>query len=91
MGCEETRMPTPQPPKMKPPKDDQERLARLGAVKLVETICRGLHNCAYGTRSHMPGNVDSTDFMSALYMVTDFCNERPDWTLEIVTKALGER
>jgi len=77
-------MPTPKPPKVKPPKDEQERLARERAVKFVTDLCSALDGYAYNTRTYMPERIDSTDFSNALGKVRRFCEARPDWTLAIL-------
>ena len=77
-------MPTPPPEPVEPPKDEEEKLAREEAVKHVNKLFEYLSSYAYGTRSHMPGGLDYTDFTNALRKVGKFVNARPDWTLQIM-------
>jgi len=79
-------MPTEPPPKVKPPKDEQEKHARETAVKFITDLGSALDGYAYTTRTYMPGRIDSTDFSNALGMVRRFCEARPDWTLAILQK-----
>jgi hypothetical protein len=77
-------MPTPPPPPVEKPKDEEEKLARREAVEHINKIFSYLSGYAYGTRSHMPGGLDYTDFTNALQKVRKFCNIRPDWMLQIM-------
>ena len=77
-------MPTPPPPPVKKPVDEEEKLARQEALNHVNKFFEYLSGYAYGTRSHMPGGMDFTNFTKALNKVRKFCNARPDWTLEIL-------
>jgi hypothetical protein len=77
-------MPTPPPPPVEEPKDDDEKLARQEALDFVNKLFEHLSGYAYGTRSHMPGGMDYTEFTNALRKVGKFVNARPDWTLSIL-------
>jgi len=77
-------MPTPPPPPVEEPKDEKEKRARKEALDFVNNLFSYLSGYAYDTRSHMPGNLDYTEFTNALNKVGKFCNARPDWTLQIL-------
>ena len=77
-------MPTPPPEKVQKPSTAAEQLAREGAVDHVKKLCAQLSGYAYNTRSHMPANMDFTDFTDALDKVVKFCDARPDWALGAV-------
>lgn len=80
-------MPTDYPPPVEPPINEQERLARENAQKFIFSILHALRVITYSTRSHVPGGNDCTDFFNALEKVHKWCEERPDWTLDIVKHA----
>jgi hypothetical protein len=80
-------MPTPPPDPVPPPKSDLERDARENAMVFMTEILAALHNITYGTRSHVPGGNDCTDFFGALNKVKKWIDERPDWNLEIIKHA----
>jgi hypothetical protein len=51
-------MPTPPPPPVEDAKDENERMARIGAVAFVEKFGIALHDWSYSSRSYMPGGDD---------------------------------
>ena len=79
-------MPTTPPNPVPAPKDKAEKLARKEAVKFITGFCNRLWDYAYATRSHMPADLDYTDFSNGLRAVIKFCKARPDWTLELFKK-----
>ena len=80
-------MPTLPPERVKPPRDEAEKMARELALKFIEQLEISLYNYAYSTRTFMPGGSDFTNFTDGLNMIRKFCMERPDWTLDILMNA----
>lgn len=82
-------MPTPEPPDVNTDISAEEKLAREGAVSFVRKILSAISSYSYGTRSHMPGGFDFTNFTNSVGDVTRWCEARPDWTLEIIRDSIG--
>lgn len=81
-------MPTLEPSPVEEPKNELEKIARIGAVAFIREFFGIVNGYSYSTRSHMPGGMDHTDFSKATNMLHKFCSERPDWTLDMLSKAL---
>lgn len=83
-------MPTLPPKPIEEPRDEMERIARMGAVSFIEKLCQYLCDYVYSTRSHVPGGMDSTDLEGSINQVLKFAMARPDWTLHILNKVMVE-
>lgn len=83
-------MPTPPPEPMSKTTDKTEQLKRAGAVAHIVAICEQIKGFAYGTRSHMPGGFDFTDFTDKVDCIIKFAKARPDWMVEVVEYALDK-
>jgi hypothetical protein len=82
-------MPTPIPEPMKEPRDEMEKMARLGAVAFIGEFLGGLEGYIYANRSHVPSDQDATDLFDSIKKVLTFCKARPDWTLNALNHALA--
>jgi len=81
-------MPTLPPPPMPKAVDEMERLARQGAVAFINDLCEHLYSLSYSTRSHMPADLDFTEFTDALAKLRKFCKARPDWAAKILASVM---
>lgn len=81
-------MPTLKLEPVVPPKTPAEAEARVATVNLVKTLVQEFAAYAYNTRSYMPHGKDYTDSLNAWLNLTEFAESRPDWTLDVVTRAL---
>lgn len=75
---------------MPPAVSPAEIAAREAAVQLVWALVGGFDAYAYNTRSYMPHGKDYTDSIVGWQNLKLFVQSRPDWALEVVTKALKE-
>lgn len=83
-------MPTLPPEALKEPKDKFEQLARMGAITFISKFFEQLAGYAYSTRSYMPGGLDHTNFSENLNVVWKFCQDRPDWMVEILNAVFAD-
>lgn len=81
-------MPTPPLDPVPEPKDEAEKAARENAMKFTKEFLAAIHAYTYNHRSYLPCGYDCTEFMDKLESVYKFCMERPDWTLDIVKRAM---
>jgi hypothetical protein len=83
-------MPTHPPNPISAPLDEEEARLRVLAVEFIRELCYGLKRRSYSTRSHMPcKGMDYTAFAHSLTDLQLWAEARPDWTLEIINKAVS--
>lgn len=83
-------MPTLPSEPIKPSANEEERVQRVKSLYFTNVFLDCLQGWSYATRSHMPNNVDSTEFYEAVNKIRSFVNSRPDWNSDMLKRTFDK-